>query len=116
MSSARVLSLLLLVLALSAAGFAQADATQRHNPFERFVAPLPSSSNSGNTASNFRLTHPRLRAVLHATDGSLANLEGHVLAQGETALGYTLLAVQDHSAKFRYRQRIITLQVTEDTP
>ena len=63
-----------------------------------------------------RVDHPRLRGVLQAQDGSLANLDGNILVQGESALGYTLVAVHNHSATFRFRQQLITLQVTEDRP
>ena len=100
-------------------GSAQAQQATRYNPFERPISAQSGNyrTNSANTAtSSHRVSHPRLRGVLQAEDGSLANLDGHVLAQGESALGYTLLAVQDHSAKFRYRQRTVTLQVTEDSP
>lgn len=111
---------LIIVLAVSLgwANHIQAAEATRHNPFQRSATMQPTSNTSaaGRATVNYRITHPRLRGVLQATDGSLANLDGHVLAQGESALGYTLVAVQDHSAKFRFRHQLITLQVTEDRP
>lgn len=109
---------ILLVISLGWATVVQAAETTRHNPFKRSATTQPTSNASAASGAtiNYRVTHPRLRAVLQATDGSLANLDGHILAQGESALGYTLIAVQDHSAKFRFRHQLITLQVTEDRP
>lgn len=118
MKNAQTFNALLLTAILGLASVAQAADTVRYNPFQRTL--VPQETNRGNTApgtvKRYRFDHPRLRGVLQATDGSLANLDGHVLAQGESALGYTLVAVQDHSAKFEFRQHIITLQVTEDSP
>ena len=109
---------LLLIASLLWASLSQAGEPTRHNPFQRLAStPMVSSSSTASGATvSYRASHPRLRAVLQATDGSLANLDGHVLAQGESALGYTLVAVQDFSAKFRLGHQIITLQVTEDRP
>lgn len=108
----------MLTTMLGGANLAQAADPYRHNPFQRSAAPPETSPNSsaGSTIISYQSSHPRLRAVLNANAGSLANLDGHVLAQGESALGYTLVTVADHSAKFRFRQHIITLQVTEDRP
>ncbi len=107
-----------LAISLGWANLAQAAEAPRHNPFQRSMATQTANNPSLASRSrvNHRVTHPRLRGVLQATDGSFANLDGHVLAQGESALGYTLVAVQDHSAKFRFHHQIITLQVTEDRP
>lgn len=110
---------LLLALTLACTSLVQAAENIRYNPFQRNTAPQAtnqSRSASTHAVKSYHFTHPRLRGVLQATDGSLANLDGHVLAQGESALGYTLVAVQDHSAKFKFGQHIITLQVTEDSP
>ncbi len=54
---------------------------------------------------------PRLRAVLRAPQGSMANLAGHILAEQESALGYRLLAVQEHSADFYHRGQRLRLYV-----
>jgi hypothetical protein len=118
MSFLHGLKALLLAATLGSATLTQAADAKRHNPFQRSAAPVETSRSSsvGSTTKSYRFTHPRLRAVLNANDGSLANLDGHVLAQGESALGYTLVAVADHSARFEFRQHIITLQVTEDRP
>lgn len=117
-SHTKMVKVLLLITILGLTSLAQAADADRHNPFLRTTAPqeVHRSSATGSQVTSYRVTHPRLRGVLQANDGSLANLDGHVLAQGESALGYTLLAVQDHSAKFRFRQHTITLQVTEDRP
>lgn len=58
--------------------------------------------------------HPRLRAVLHSTNGSMANLSGHILGEQESALGYRLVAVQEHSADFVHRGQRVRLYVARD--
>lgn len=108
------LGLLLLTSLLGASTIFASEPT-RYNPFQRLISN-PTTQAANTTTKSFRYNHPRLRGVLQAEDGSLANLDGHILAQGESALGYTLVAVQNHSAKFRFRQQLITLQVNEDRP
>lgn len=88
------------------------QAQERVNPF----APPSSESESevaGSAPVRARtpLRHPRLRAVLRAMEGSMANLNGHIIGIDESALGYQLVAVQEHSADFVFRGSRVRLHV-----
>ncbi|MGI9324250.1 MAG: hypothetical protein ACR2PZ_03450 [Pseudomonadales bacterium] len=110
--------LMLLVVAFSGALIAcgvQADlgADDRPNPFKpQSVQPVKQGGHHRRSNNYVRSSAaPRLRAVLRAPRGSMANLEGHILSEQESALGYRLLAVQEHSADFYHRGQRLRLYV-----
>ena len=84
----------------------------RPNPFKPRELKAAKKRTSHGHGSFARVTeHPRLRGVLRAPEGSMANLDGHILAVQESALGYRLLAVDEHSAEFYHRGQRIRLYV-----
>ncbi len=99
-----------MLVSFGAAGYAyaqSAEPSQRYNPFAAQPLLDHASAHTNNirrkpTTIRLPSEHPRLRAVLQARDGGLANLAGVVLNIGEASQGYRLLAVGEHSALFGY--------------
>jgi hypothetical protein len=56
----------------------------------------------------------RLRAVLAARGGSLANIDGEILGVGEKIEGYRLVAIREHQVVLRRRGKRIVLSVFDD--
>ncbi len=110
----RFLALCGLVAALTTPRLAAADSSpayQRPNPFKPPLQQPSRDSRAKSHAPASAYSPPRLRAVLAAPEGSLVNLNGYILAEGESALGYQLLAVHEHSADFNYRGQRLRLHV-----
>ena len=111
-----VATLALLALALQPAASSAAspdDGTStalRHNPFRRPVAAgaADESRPASVTAPEWR---PTLRGVLLAGGKSLANVEGQMVAIGETLDGHRLLSVSEYQAVFEMNGRRTTLDM-----
>jgi len=110
-------SLLMVALLLLAVSQGYADTKQRYNPFERAIPTTTPDTNLSNSRAlrSAIQTPPRLRGLLRADTGSMANLDGHLLEIGESALGYRLMAVNEHSADFLHRGQQIRLTVNAAT-
>lgn len=88
---------------------------ERVNPFAPpIIASEPERAGSTPARARKSFRHPRLRAVLRAMEGSMANLNGHIIGIDESALGYQLVAVHEHSADFIFRGSPVRLHVAND--
>lgn len=98
----------LLSLALASA-IAADNPSLRHDPFARPVEPAAAAGQPD--ASPPAPWQPTLRGVLLAGKGSLANVDGTLVAIGEKIEGHRLLSVSDRQAVFEKDGRRIVLDM-----
>lgn len=105
---------LLLIAPPALAGDASAPAPTpapliRHDPFRApsGAAQAPDVP----AAAPVEVWAPRLRGILHAGRGSLANVDGQLVAVGESLDGHRLLSVSDYQAIFEKNGRRVILDM-----
>ena len=98
----------LLSLAFASAIAADGPAL-RHDPFARPVEPAATAGQPA--AAPPAPWQPTLRGVLLAGLGSLANVDGTLVAIGEKIEGHRLLSVSDHQAVFEKDGRRLVLDM-----
>jgi hypothetical protein len=81
----------------------------RHDPFRR-PAGSPNPAESGQPAPP-AAWQPTLRGVLLAGKASLANVDGQMVALGETLEGHRLVSISDHQAVFEKDGRRMVLDM-----
>ena len=57
---------------------------------------------------------PRLRAVMRGPSGGQVNLDGVIMSVGDSAEGYRLVEVRDHSAVFARKGGTVELEVSRE--
>ena len=91
---------LVLLLAL-AAGTVQAQPLR--DPFARPALPAPNAALNGAPEPEVPQVLPRLRAVMVAPGGALANINGQILAAGEWFGDYQLIKVEERGVTLSKR-------------
>ncbi|MFK7915072.1 MAG: hypothetical protein AB8B93_14245 [Pseudomonadales bacterium] len=105
----------LIITSLAVSSAATLRASDRVNPFAPPIVEAPADADAPRqTRVRRAVRHPRLRGVLHAMEGSMANLNGHIIGVQESAMGYQLVAVQEHSADFVFRGTRVRLHVDNE--
>jgi len=89
---------------LLAGGCAAADAAAPprliHDPFDWSGMRPPAPAPAAQPQEARIAAPPKLRAVVRAGPHSMVNLDGAILALGDSAEGYRLVEVRDYSAVF----------------
>lgn len=97
------------LLSLAFASASAAGPSLRHDPFARPVEPATAAGQPD--APPPAPWQPTLRGVLLAGQGSLANVDGTLIAIGEKIEGHRLLSVSDRQAVFEKDGRRIVLDM-----
>ena len=111
----------LLLVSNSAAAEAPTARKLRHDPFDwsalqqaadkKIPGAAPAAADAPATASEAAVPAPQLRAVMQGPSGARVNLEGAILAVGESADGYRLLEVREYSAVFSRGKEKIEIEL-----
>jgi hypothetical protein len=118
MNLSRILLMVVSTVFACVAASEQVDAPLQRNPFAApkvleqpvtLVAPRRVAEPEPEPEPLFRL-----RAVLAARGGSLANIDGEILGVGEKIEGYRLVAIREHQVVLRRRGKRIVLSVFDD--
>ncbi|MFC5552048.1 hypothetical protein [Massilia aerilata] len=91
--------LTLAALAMLAAAPAQAG----RDPFARPALPAPIRADAQAQAPAEPAVRPQLRAIMVAPDQSLANISGHILAEGEWFGDYRVVKIRERSVTLATR-------------
>ena len=104
---------LITALLLAAAGAtAQPAFRLQHDPFDWGALQKIEQERTAQ-APAIAQAPPQLRAVMRTDTGGRADLDGAILGIGDSAAGYRLLEVRDHSAVFAKAGRKLVIEVGE---
>lgn len=98
-------------------GAADAAQPRWRDPFARPSAALPAAPASAEGAADAAAARaPELRAILYDKAKSLVNIDGRVLALGESVGGYRLVQVDERSVTLAKAGQRIKLMLNKDSP
>jgi hypothetical protein len=93
-------AMMLVLAALALQAGARVDAQVRRDPFARPAAAVltPAADSAAASATAAPAAPPRLRAVLFEPGKSLVNIDGRILAVGDSFDDYRIAAIGERSA------------------